>query len=139
MKTVIDDYYKIDSDTELYSPAELEARVFRLLSRFGISANLKGFNYLTSAIIAVYYDPDQGKRIVKGLYRRVSEESGTTPACVEHSIRTALARIKYGNTNVKYFEISYDEYLTAKKFINLVAKKLREEAAEHAKIKEAKR
>ncbi len=136
---MVKDYYKSEIAAELYSPAELEARVFRLLSRFGISANLKGFNYLTSAIMAVYYDPEQGKRIVKGLYRRVAEENGTTPACVEHSIRTALARIKYGNTNVKYFEISYDEYLTAKKFINLVARKLREEAIEHAKTEEVKR
>ena len=113
----------------LFTVAEITRKLFLLFPLFGISANLRGFKYLCDAVCEVYYDPGVGDGVVKGLYCRVAQKNGTTPVCVEHSIRTALGRLERPGNKAKYFEFVGEKAgYTAKKFINAVADKLRAES-----------
>lgn len=112
-----------------YTQYELDTIIYRMLTVLGIPANLKGFKYLNAAISAVYYDPQAGHRIVSGLYARLALENNTAPWCVEHSIRTALLRIrKHGIERklIRLFGKTFD--ITPKKLIISAAEKLREDS-----------
>ena len=116
---------------KLYTQSELDIKLFKTLTKLGISANLKGFRYLNSAISAVYYDPQAGSHVVSGLYNRLALENHTTPECIERSMRTALHRVQRTDNRDNFFSFfGEDAGLTTKKFINSIAKKLREESDE---------
>jgi len=93
----------------------------------GISANLKGFKYLTAAVKTVYFDPQAAKSIVTKLYGSIAVENTTTYVSVERALRTARQRVIASNNWAafrKYF--GTDECPTVKKMIVLLAERLRE-------------
>lgn len=115
-----------NNSADFFTVAEISRKLFSLLPRLGISANLRGFKYLCDAVCEVYYNPDVGEHVVTGLYRFIAQKNNTTSDCVEHSIRTALGRLDRPGNKAKYFEyIGKEAGYTAKKFINAVADKLR--------------
>ena len=61
-----------------------------LICRFGIPANLRGYQYLRTAILMVADDAALIHFMTKKLYPQVAKAFETTPSCVERSIRHAI-------------------------------------------------
>ncbi len=68
------------------------AAVRRALQLACVMPHLDGFRYLTSALERTWADPSLLRGVTKSLYRDVAREFGTTPACVERSMRSAIER-----------------------------------------------
>ena len=58
----------------------------------GVMPHLDGFRYLQSALERTLRDPGLLRGVTKSLYRDMAKEFGTTPACVERSMRAAIER-----------------------------------------------
>ena len=58
----------------------------------GVMPHLDGFRYLHSALERTLRDPGLLRGVTKSLYRDIAKEFGTTPACVERSMRAAIER-----------------------------------------------
>ena len=71
-------------------PARGEVR--DALLRAGVLPHLDGFRYLSSALERIRRNPTLLRGVTKSLYRDVAKEYGTTPACVERSMRAAIDR-----------------------------------------------
>lgn len=67
-----------------------EERVADLLVRLGIRPNLKGYQYLKTAIILCMKDREELDGITKRLYPSVARKHGTSADKVEHAIRHAI-------------------------------------------------
>ena len=109
-----------------YRAEELRGEVRGLMNELGIPAHLKGFGYLSRAIEIVYLDPSAIRGTVKGLYRRIALENGTTAACVERDNRTALKSAwstRSGDMRDEYF--SDASAPTSREFIATLADRLR--------------
>ena len=68
------------------------AVVRRALMEVCVLPHLDGFRYLQSALQRTWANPAQLRGVTKSLYRDVAKEFGTTPACVERSVRSAIER-----------------------------------------------
>ena len=66
------------------------AAVRRALQLAGVMPHLDGFRYLVSALERTWADPTRLHGVTKSRYRDVAREFGTTPACVERSMRSAV-------------------------------------------------
>lgn len=108
------------------SECDIDRIIFKSLIGVGITANLKGFLYLSSAIKAVYYHPDAANNMVDGLYHAIAAEHSTASGSVEHAIRTALMRVHRPH-NLAYYRENFgeDSGITAKKFIIAMANGIR--------------
>ena len=60
------------------------------LMRFGINSHLNGYTYLLEGIYRVLDDRGSLQGVTKILYPDLAKQFGTTPQCVERSIRTAV-------------------------------------------------
>ncbi len=69
-----------------------DAEVTRALIDCGFMAHLNGFRYLQDALTAILADRSLLRGVTKCLYRDIARRFGTTPACVERSIRSAIER-----------------------------------------------
>ena len=68
------------------------AAVRRALADACVLPHLDGFRYLQSALQRTWGNPSLLRGVTKSLYRDVAKEFGTTPACVERSVRSAIER-----------------------------------------------
>ena len=68
--------------------------IYQALINAGGMPHLGGFQYLRSALERTLADPALLQGVTKSLYRDVAREYGTTPACVERSIRMAIDSLK---------------------------------------------
>lgn len=74
-------------------PSYLERTVIRqALLTAGAMPHMDGFRYLLLALERTLRDHTLLRGVTKSLYRDVAKECGTTPACVERSIRAAIER-----------------------------------------------
>ena len=71
---------------------ELKIKVMNIMKELGITANLKGYEYLIEAIICVYKDSSY-KEITKKLYPHIANKFNTTFKNVERSIRHAINKV----------------------------------------------
>lgn len=69
---------------------ELQIRVTKLLHALGIPSNIKGYQFIRTAILMVYYNPDFIGCITKKLYPDLSVRFNTTIQRVERAIRHAI-------------------------------------------------
>lgn len=60
------------------------------LTDCGIMAHLNGYRYLQNALIRALEDRSVLHGVTKSLYRDIAKDFGTTAACVERSIRSAI-------------------------------------------------
>ncbi len=74
-----------------FFPGERSA-VRRILLDACVMPHLDGFRYLRSALERTRANPAMLRGVTKSLYRDVAKEFGTTPACVERSMRSAIER-----------------------------------------------
>ena len=78
----------------------LEHEVSELLHELGVPANLKGYQYLRSAIIKTYENMDLMGKVTKALYPCIAQEFETTPSRVERGIRHAI-EVAWNRGNVQ--------------------------------------
>ena len=82
------------------TPREIDERmVKKLLKEMGVPLNIKGYRYLSSAIVTL--SKEKGMKISLGLYPKVAREFATTSSRVERAIRHAVERtFERGNYDV---------------------------------------
>lgn len=109
---------------------ELDLFIGRFFVGMGISPNIKGFNYLRSAIKHTMANPQIISSITKELYPLIAEEFSTTPSKVERAIRHAL-EVAWNKGKAQHFNdllgvdaFTDDERPTNSEFIALVADRL---------------
>jgi len=78
--------FSIEEETDL----SLEIRVKNVLHRLGTPAHIKGYQYLTDAIILAVRDRDVLDGITKVLYPEVAKKYKSTPSRIERAIRHAI-------------------------------------------------
>jgi two-component system response regulator (stage 0 sporulation protein A) len=71
-------------------------QVFEILNKVGISCDLKGRDYIETAIELVY--ENNNISVVNELYPKIAEKYDTTPSRVERSIRHAVENV-FDNSN----------------------------------------
>ena len=64
--------------------------VTQMLLDFGVPPHLDGFAYLRDSILRILEDRTLLRGVTKALYRETAKRFGTTPLCVERSIRAAI-------------------------------------------------
>lgn len=68
----------------------IETRLEFLLPYLGVPTNLKGYNYLKFAILAVAEDETKIQKVTSNLYPQIANYYTTTSSRVERSIRHSL-------------------------------------------------
>lgn len=68
----------------------LERRIFKFQNQLGIHSNIKGYNYIKTAITLVYNDQTLMESITKRLYPDIAKIYNTTASRVERAIRHAI-------------------------------------------------
>lgn len=86
---------------------EVRKTVGRFLVRIGLFANLKGFDYILSAVDEVFDNPSCLHSITKLLYPKIAQKFNTTVCGVERNIRNAI-EIAYNKG--KLFEVANTFY-----------------------------
>lgn len=89
----------IETNTE----ESLEGYLTNILKQAGIPINLKGYNYLKTAIALTIKDYEVISSITKVLYPLVAKEHDTTVSCVERSIRHAIGVTWNKNHNEEFY------------------------------------
>lgn len=70
--------------------SDIYRKTFGALICLGVPMNLRGFDYLASAITLAVCDPSFLHGVTKRLYPAVAKTYGTNQSCVERNIRTAI-------------------------------------------------
>lgn len=85
---------------------DLEGEVSVLLSRMGISASIKGYHFIRSAVVMAVEDQEALVGITKGLYPDIAKRYKTTASKVERAIRHAIESAWKKNGAAVYFEVA---------------------------------
>jgi two-component system response regulator (stage 0 sporulation protein A) len=108
-----------------------EAAVTSILQKIGISPNLKGYRYLTDAILIVSYKPEYSSGVTKILYPEIAKKHSTTPSRVERAIRHAI-QVAWTRGNAGYIKQRFgstpgndDRRPTNSEFIAFMADRIR--------------
>lgn len=109
----------------------LEALVTNIIHEIGVSAHIKGYQYLREAIMMVVNDIDIINQITKQLYPEIAKRFKTTPSRVERAIRHAI-EVAWGRGEQDTVESIFGYTVSAAKgkptnseFIAMIADKLR--------------
>ena len=110
---------------------KIDHEITKLFVDIGIPANLKGYNYLKTAIIECVYNHHQIDFMTKELYPLIGLKYDCSGMSVERSMRTAV-RVAVERGNEKTLDelfghtISiYKDHPTNSEFISIIAEKLR--------------
>ena len=71
-------------------PYDIETQVTRIIHQIGVPAHIKGYQYLSSAILMTISDSDIINSVTKVLYPSVAKKYQTTTSRVERAIRHAI-------------------------------------------------
>ena len=74
----------------LLSEVDLEVMVTEMLHQIGMPANIKGYQYVRTAIVLVIENNDMINHVTKELYPAVAKKYKSTASRVERSIRHAI-------------------------------------------------
>ena len=109
----------------------IEALVTNVIHEVGVPAHIKGYQYLSEAIILVINDIDVLNQITKCLYPQIANKFHTTPSRVERAIRHAI-EVAWGRGEQKTVENIFGYTISAAKgkptnseFIAMISDKLR--------------
>ncbi len=69
---------------------DLERRIFKFQTQLGIRSNIKGYNYIKTAITLAYNDSTILESVTKRLYPDIAKIYNTTASRVERTIRHAI-------------------------------------------------
>lgn len=104
-----------------------ELTIREALMRFGVNSHLNGFGYLLEGIYRVLEDRNSLHGVTKVLYPDLAKHFGTTPHCIERSIRSAVDKAwKAGSAESRraYFGDLFDAFTrspTNIRFITAIA------------------
>lgn len=108
-----------------------EDLVMSILQKIGISPSLKGYRYLSDAILTVSYKPEYSSGITKILYPEIAKKHSTTPSRVERAIRHAI-QVAWTRGDTGYIEQRFgaipgggDRRPTNSEFIAFMADRIR--------------
>jgi len=102
---------------------ELEERISNYLHNIGIPSHIKGYKFLTTAVIMVYKDFNVLDSITKQLYPAIAKTYETTDSRVERAIRHAIEVAWKDETKAEFINshlgpmISFDKKPTNSEFI----------------------
>lgn len=109
----------------------LELDVTNLLLEIGISAHIKGYQYIREGIMLSFYDKNMLHYITKCLYPTIAKKYKTTSSSVERTIRHAI-EVAFRRGNRQVLEEIFSNTICSKKtkptnseFIALLTDKLR--------------
>ena len=120
-----------NSESEKYQKVKLENEITEILHEVGIPAHIKGYNYLRTAIMQTYADPEMLGQVTKILYPDIARFYNTTASRVERAIRHAIeVAWNRGNTDAiddifAYTVSAIKAKPTNSEFIAMIADKLR--------------
>lgn len=109
----------------------LEADVTNVIHEIGVSAHIKGYQYLRDAIMMSVNDSEVLNSITKVLYPTIAKKHKTTPSRVErairHAIEVAWSRGKMDTIDELFgYTVSYGKGKpTNSEFVALIADKIR--------------
>ena len=69
----------------------IESAVAGALHMLGVSANIKGYFYLRTAIMLAIENAGEMSAVTKTLYPAVARAHGTSPSCAERDMRHAIS------------------------------------------------
>lgn len=69
---------------------DLERKIFKFQTQLGIRSNIKGYNYIKTAITLAYNDSTILESVTKRLYPDIAKIYNTTASRVERAIRHAI-------------------------------------------------
>jgi two-component system response regulator (stage 0 sporulation protein A) len=102
-----------------------------ILHELGIPAHIKGYNYLRTGILEVFYATSMNGRITKELYPTIARKYLTTASRVERAIRHAI-EVAWSRGNIDVIDSIFGYTINAYKakptnseFISMVADKLK--------------
>lgn len=122
-----------NSSQESYVPSsiDLDTVVTYYLSNLGITARVKGYYYLRTAIKMVIEKPDLVSHITRELYPAIAKEHKTTPSASERAICHAIevgwtrASVDFVESIFPYMAISAKEKPKNSEFIAMIADHIR--------------
>ncbi len=79
----------------------LETNVTKIFKLLGVPANIKGYDYLRTAILMAHSDFDIVNQMTRVLYPSIAKKYSTTTSRVESAIRRAI-EISWDRGNVQY-------------------------------------
>ena len=110
----------------------MEKIIHNLLNQFGITANYRGFFYISYAVLLALREPERLTYVTKMLYPEVAKYYGTTWSSVERGIRTVVAHA--WTVNPACFEVlagrPVNQKPTAACFIAFFVMRIRNEASD---------
>ena len=115
------------------------AIIIKQLQRVGVTANLKGYEYLKSGISILLEDPSTINRITKVLYPSIAKEHGATVSGVERGIRHAIECVFSRNPGDDMEELlggcvnSYTGKTTNSEFLSIMAENVRLEVGAYGR------
>ena len=87
---------------------DLERRIFKFQTQLGIRSNIKGYNYIKTAITLAYNDSTILESVTKRLYPDIAKIYNTTASRVERAIRHAIETAwMNGNVDVINYIFGY--------------------------------
>lgn len=92
----------------------LKLQVSQILHEIGVPAHIKGYNYLSTAIIIACKDPSILEAITKELYPLVAKKYKTSPSRVERASRHAI-EVACDNGNYNYISELFGYTISSKK------------------------
>lgn len=101
------------------------AKIEDTLLAMGVSAGIKGFNYIADAI-EIFYERGTNISITKELYPAIAEKNNTSPSRVERAIRHAFEVVRYkGNKEAvsKYIGTVYCNNSNSLKQLHMMLKR----------------
>lgn len=118
-----------------YNVADLKTRLMNdstfIFHEIGIPAHIKGYYYLRTAIIEMFFAGGMNGRITKELYPNIAKKYSSTPSRVERAIRHAI-EVAWNRGNIDtidsifgYTVSAYKAKPTNSEFISMIVDKLR--------------
>ena len=102
-----------------------------ILHEIGIPAHIKGYNYLRSAIIEMFFSDGMNGRITKELYPNIAKKYTSTSSRVERALRHAI-EVAWSRGNIDvidsifgYTVNAYKAKPTNSEFISMITDKLK--------------
>ncbi|MBQ3090814.1 MAG: response regulator [Oscillospiraceae bacterium] len=89
------EHIRLAAGEQMGIPAEesLRYRAGRLLWNLGLQPNIKGYHYLTDALVIALEDPEAVCGITKVVYPQIARRHRTSAGAVERTIRHAVGRV----------------------------------------------
>lgn len=107
-----------------------QEQIFEELNRIGVPTNVRGRDYIETALNQLLQHPGRRYAITRELYPMVAEVHGATAARVERAIRHAIANaftrgnLEYLNRYFGYTVDSRKDKPTNSEFLTMVARRL---------------